>query len=585
MARLLLIFRYVDNSSFGIVLFFLSTFIVALLELISVGGVPAFFTVLLTPDVVIRYLTRYLPQIPAASVSHFTLVATVGGALSAFLLFKGLVALAISKYQARTMAIYQSNLSSKLLEQYLKWPYEKHLVKNSAELIRNTVSIPVTIVGSILGGVNTLVTEMLVVILMAGGLLIYHPIITALMLIILGAVLGLFFLLLKNGLARIGRRSNMAAAKTMQWLNQSLGGIKEIKTANCNQYFHDRYLQHFANYSKDIYKSQYISQAPRLFLDFIAVSGMIGLAVALMMTESVSKILPTIALFGAVFLRLIPSANRIWSALAAMRANINSAEIYVDDMSETSSESLLSPSIAGIKFESLIELRDLSYLYPGSKELALDQINLQIRVNTTVGFSGRSGAGKSTLMDILLGLHRATAGDVLIDGLSMWDILPEWRAGIGYVPQQIFILDDSIRRNIALGDRDQLIEDARVISALEKASLYSLVQAMPEGLDTVLGEGGARLSGGQRQRIGIARALYRNPKILFLDEATSALDNETERAITDTLQQLHGTMTIIIVAHHAEIMRLCDEIFMLEKGRLLATGSSAELESFAIHFK
>ncbi len=585
MNRLLRIIRSADNSQFGFFLFFLTSVIVAVLELISVAGVPAFFAVLLTPDVAYRYLSNYLPWLPLASMDHFTLVVAIGVALTCFLFLKGVTALTISIYQARTMAKYQANLSSKLLAQYLEWSYEKHLTKNSAELVRNTLSIPVTIVSTIFSGLNILITEILVVILMASMLFLYHPVITALTVGILGVVIGLFFLLLKNRLAKTGKRTNAAAAKTMQWLNQSLGGIKEIRTANCGQYFHDQYLRHFVEYSKSIFKSQYLSQAPRFFLEFIAVSGMVGLAVVLLATENKNEILPTIALFGAVALRLIPSANRIWGAIAIMRANVDSAEIFERDMAEKPEESQVLLTSNRLKFEESLEVKALSYTYLGSEHLALDNVSLKIRCNTTVGIAGRSGAGKSTLLDILLGLHRANTGSVLLDGQNIWDIMPAWRAAIGYVPQQIFILDDSIRRNIALGDEDKDIDDDRIKKALAKASLYEFVQTLPQGFDTVLGEGGARLSGGQRQRIGIARALYRDPKVLFLDEATSALDNETERAVTETLQRLHGAMTIIIVAHHAEIMRLCDKVVMLDKGCLVASGAAAEIEGYAIQFK
>lgn len=587
MNRLLLILRSAESSRFGIPLFFLATFIVSVLELISVGGIPALLTVILTPDVMANYLAKYLPWFSVTSYDHLDMVLAVGIALILFLLLKSVISLAIALFQANMMVQYQARLSSTLLARYMDWSYERLLAKNSSELVRNAVSVPVAIVTSILISANILVTEVLLVILMGGVLFILHPAITALTFLILGSAMGAFFALLKNKLEILGRVTNVAAAKSMLWLNQSLGGVKEIRVLHCEQYFHQHYLRYFVEYSRATFRSQYIAQIPRYLLEIVVVAGMVGLAVALLASSNSKEILPSIALFGTVAIRLVPSANRIMSTLAIIRANINSVEIFENDTAEELSGEGISASLPSVrgKLENMIEVRGLSYSYMGSVQPALSSIDLSIRANSTVGIAGRSGAGKSTLLDILLGLHRASAGVVLVDDRDIWDNLPVWRALIGYVPQQPFILDDSIRRNIALGDDDRDIDDARVMVALEKANLGDFVNSLPQRLDTALSEGGARFSGGQRQRIGIARALYRNPEILFLDEPTSALDRETEQAIIETLKQLHGTITIIVIAHHAEIMGVCDSIFMLDQGRAIAKGTAAELEKMGISFK
>jgi ATP-binding cassette, subfamily B, bacterial PglK len=290
-------------------------------------------------------------------------------------------------------------------------------------------------------------------------------------------------------------------------------------------------------------------------------------------------------MFGAVALRLIPSANRIWGAIANIRANISSMDIFVNDMLQTSSVEESYRSSLGRGVAHSLEVNSLSYAYPGSEQLALNNLNLVISSMTTIGIAGRSGAGKSTLLDVLLGLHRPSQGSVLVDGQDIWCNLLEWRASIGYVPQQIFILDDTLRRNIAMGEQDATIDDVKVLLALTKANLGSFLSELPEKLETKLGESGARLSGGQRQRIGIARALYRNPGVLFLDEPTSALDKDTEQSITETLQLLHKTITIIIIAHHVTMMELCDHIFYLEDGRMKFSGSIKELAQRGIVFK
>jgi len=585
MKTIIFIIKSVNSSGPSIFVFFLSGMILALLELMTVGVMPVFITVLLSPETASKYFIRYLPGLDLSADYYLFLILKVGFALLIFLIFKCVFALSISLYQTRAMTRYQVALSSKLLRRYLGWPYEQLQAKNSAELIRNTVSVPVTIISSVLSGLTILVTEFLLITFAALLLIYTYPYITFATLLVLAFSITIFFIILKNKLEILGHQSNIAAAKTMQWLNQSLGGIKEIRIANCESYFHDKYIGYFLDFSKSTLSAQYLSQVPRFFLEIIAVASMLGLAAALLKAGRQTDLLPTIAMFGAVALRLIPSASRIWGAIANIRTNISSSEIFVRDMLEADSPDDFFISSRGQGVAQSLEVTNLSYAYPGSTLLALNSLNLVVSSMTTIGIAGRSGAGKSTLLDIILGLHRPSQGDVLVDGKSIWSNLSEWRASIGYVPQQIFILDDTLRRNIAMGESDNLIDDAKVLLALTKANLGGFLSELPEKLDTQLGESGTRLSGGQRQRIGIARALYRNPGVLFLDEPTSALDKHTEQSITETLQLLHQTITIVIIAHHAAMMELCDKIFYLENGRLQFSGSIKELTQRGINFK
>jgi ATP-binding cassette, subfamily B, bacterial PglK len=585
MKKIIYILKSANSSGPAMFGFFLSGMILALLELATVGAMPVFITTLLSPETTRKYLIEYLPWIEVTVDNHLSLILKVGCSLLIFLLLKSAVALSISLYQNKAMTRYQVGLSSMMLKKYLSWPYEQLQAKNSAELIRNTVSVPVTIVSSVLSGLMILVTEVLLIVF-AGSLLIYtHPYITLGTLFVLAFSIAMFFLILKSKLGALGHQANIAAAKTMQWLNQSLGGIKEIRVANREGYFQDKYIGYFSEFSKSTLSAQYWSQVPRFFLEVIAVASMLGLAAALLVSGRQADLLPTIAMFGAVALRLIPSANRIWGAIANIRANISSMDIFVNDMLQTSSVEESYRSSLGRGVAHSLEVNSLSYAYPGSEQLALNNLNLVISSMTTIGIAGRSGAGKSTLLDVLLGLHRPSQGSVLVDGQDIWCNLLEWRASIGYVPQQIFILDDTLRRNIAMGEQDATIDDVKVLLALTKANLGSFLSELPEKLETKLGESGARLSGGQRQRIGIARALYRNPGVLFLDEPTSALDKDTEQSITETLQLLHKTITIIIIAHHVTMMELCDHIFYLEDGRMKFSGSIKELAQRGIVFK
>jgi ABC-type multidrug transport system fused ATPase/permease subunit len=578
------VIRSVDNSRLGLPLFFASCLIIAILELISVGVIPLFVTVLLKPEMLISFLAKHSTNFLLANRSQLDLVLIVGVGLMAFLTVKAIAMMLLGLFQNRALVHYQSNLSSQLLARYLYWPYESHLLKNSSELVRNAVSVPISITTSLLS-ISLIVTETLLVGFATLLLVAYQPVITLCAIGLLGTTVGSLYFVFQKRLSALGKNTNSEAVETMKWVNQSLGGIKEIRIAGCEDYFHKRYMTHFREFSRLTLLTQFIVQAPRLFMELLAIGSMIVLAVILLIYGDTQDVLPTMALFGAASLRLIPSANRIWNSIAILKSNITYVDTYKKTMSSPAHAPLRQHSASRLTINQCIEISNLNYSYQESTKPALDQITISIKSCTTVGIAGRSGAGKSTLLDILLGLHTADTGDVSVDGTSIWDDLTSWRSMIGYVPQQIFLLDDSLRRNIALGEEDDKINDAKVLAALKKASLLEFVEALPNKLDTQLGERGARLSGGQRQRIGIARALYRDPSVLFLDEATSALDHETERAISDTLQSLHGQITIVIIAHHTETMRLCDYIHVLEKGVLMTGGTPHELAQKNILFK
>ena len=568
----------VDTSPFGLPLFFLSYFVIALLELISVAAIPLFVTILIKPEVLSNFLVKHMGSLLPADVSRLNMVIYVGLGLVLFLAAKAVVMLMLGLWQNRVLVRYQSNLSSVLVRSYLKWPYETHLQKNSIELVRNSINVPTSISTSLLNfGIVT--TESLLVLLATIALVVYHPAITLCAMGLLGGVVGLLFMVFKRKLGQLGQETNSAAVETMKWINQTLRGLKEIRIANRGGYFHDHYLKHFSRYVDLTLHTQFLVQAPRLFMEMLAMTTMIVLTAVLLRYGNPDDVLPTMALFGAASLRLIPSANRIWNAIAAIRSNITYVDIYLQDIATEKETVEADDSGVALALRQALSVSNLSYTYPGTEQAALKDINIDILSGQTVGIAGRSGAGKSTLLDILLGLHRSDRGDVRVDGHSIWENLYGWRHMIGYVPQQIFLLDDTVRRNVALGEMDDQIDDARVMRALERANLLDVIHNLPDKLDEPLGESGARLSGGQRQRIGIARALYREPEVLFLDEATSALDHETEQAITETLRQLHGQITIVIIAHHAATMSLCDKIFVLDKGELSSVATPQELQA------
>jgi ATP-binding cassette subfamily C protein len=576
--KLWIVLRGAETSPFGLPLFFVSCIFTALLELITVAIIPLFVTVLLKPELLTNFMEKHIDSQAIDLVSPLTMMIFVGLGLAVFLACKAAMLFFLGLWQNRALVRYQTNLSSQLVRSYLRWSYEIHQQINSAELVRNAVNVPTSICSSLLS-FGVLATELFLTFLVAIALISYQPVITLCAMVLLGGSIVVLFAAFKRKLAKLGQETNKAAVETMKWINQTLQGLKEIRIADSGGYFHDQYLKHFSRFSVLTLDTQFLVQAPRLFMEFLAVTTMIVLAVVLLKYGSPDDVLPTMALFGAASLRLMPSANRIWNAIANIRVNINYVDIYLQDITGGDREETTNPQSANaaLTLSHKIVISDLAYSYPSAQRKALSGINFEILAGQTVGIAGRSGAGKSTLLDILLGLHQADQGDVTVDGFSLREDLRGWRRLIGYVPQQIFMLDDTVRRNVAFGEADDRINDVRVIRALERACLIDVINELPAKLDSQLGEGGAKLSGGQRQRIGIARALYREPAILFLDEATSALDSETEQAIAETLKELHGQVTIVIIAHHSATMNLCDKIFILDNGRFADTVVAKEL--------
>ncbi len=296
-------------------------------------------------------------------------------------------------------------------------------------------------------------------------------------------------------------------------------------------------------------------------------------------TGPLESIIPTLTLLGVAIVRLMPSFQKVAGNVNSLKWGEQALDAVYDDLAELEPSRSASPALGSrpgrpLAFEREIRFDRLSYQYPGQEDHALRDVSLAIPKDASVGFVGPSGAGKTTIVDVLLGLLDPTEGRVLVDGVDIQERMVAWQRKIGYIPQSIYLTDDSVRGNVAFGMGDDEIDDDAVWAALEAAQLRDMVEGLPDGLDTMVGERGVRLSGGQRQRIGIARALYHNPEVLVMDEATSALDNQTERQFVEALERLQGSHTLVVIAHRLSTVRNCDTLFMLDEGRLVARGAT-----------
>lgn len=471
----------------------------------------------------------------------------------------------------------QASLSSKLFSRYLRQPYTFHLQKNSAQLIRNVVS-EVSLFRGILSGAMQLLSEMLVLAGIAILLLVIEPVGSlAVVLFFLILVWG-FHLLTHGKLARWGEARQYHDGWRVQHLQQGLGGIKDIKLLGREGNFLAQYDTHNRE-SARAWKMQTLMQNfPRLLFELLGVSGLVVLVLGMLAQgRDAATILPTLGLFAAAAFRLLPSVNRILASMQAMRGGDSVINMLC---MELSAQEAGAPAQAGQKMHfSALSLRDVSFCYPGQTRVALENISLNLRHGESIGLIGASGSGKSTLVDITLGLLAPSSGLIELNGVDVHNNLRQWQDMIGYVPQNIFLTDDTLRRNIAFGLADEKIDGAAIQRALKAAQLDEFVAQLPQGLDTMVGERGVRLSGGQRQRIGIARALYHDPEVLVLDEATSALDETTERGVMQAVAALKGNKTLLVVAHRLTTIAHCDRFVRMEQGKVVQQGKVSELSS------
>jgi ABC-type multidrug transport system fused ATPase/permease subunit len=468
-------------------------------------------------------------------------------------------------------------LSQRLYRTYLRLPYPFHLQRNSAQLIRNVITeVSMFSTTGIVQGI-TLLTELLVLLGLCGLLLAIEPVPALIVAAVLGTAAWAFHRVTRGGIARWGERRQHHDGLRLQQLQQGLGGVKDVKLLGRESDFLAQYRAHDAQSARVGQLMSTVQLLPRLWLELLAVSGLAILVISLIAQDrALEAVLPTLGLFAAAAFRLIPSVNRVLGAVQQLRYALPAINTLHAELNRPlpAHEGTRAPAAP---FRAALELRHVTYTYPGAARAALANLSLAIRRGESVGVVGASGAGKSTLVDVLLGLLTPDSGEVRVDGASIQANLRGWQDQIGYVPQSIFLTDDTLRRNVAFGLPEAEIDDEAVRRAIRAAQLDAFVASLPEGLETVVGERGVRISGGQRQRIGIARALYHDPAVLVLDEATSSLDVPTERGVMQAVDALHGDKTIVIVAHRLSTVESCDRLLRLEEGRLADEGGPQTL--------
>ncbi|NLG03768.1 MAG: ABC transporter ATP-binding protein [Clostridia bacterium] len=469
----------------------------------------------------------------------------------------------------------QLRLSGRLIDCYLKKPYTYHLNKNSAEMVRN-VMLDSERFFQMLLSLFLLFSELLISVLLCVYLLIVDPFITISVVVILGVFTGVYLLLFRNKAKEYGKTNQVYDGRMHQSINQALGAVKDVKILHREKYFVNAFVSCGKQKMRALRNNNVLGQAPKYVIETVCIGAiLVVLVIKIYHGTDLNTMIPQLAAFAIAAFKLLPSVSKINNYMNLIIFLKPSVDLIYRDIKETEdmvqyeiADALESNEVYGNEHPKAIEIKDLCYHYPNTDRDVLKHVSFSIPLGSSVGLIGQSGAGKSTMADIILGILTPTSGTVTYGSMNVHEHPLKWSDKLAYIPQAIYLADDTIRANVAFGiDEDQIDED-KVWNALEEAQLSHFVKELPDGLDTMTGERGVRLSGGQRQRIGIARALYNNPEILVLDEATSALDSETELAVMEAIDRLQGRKTLIIIAHRLTTIKNCEYVFQVENGAI-----------------
>lgn len=548
----------------------------AALETIGTGLVLPLITAATSPDAVLgnRHMRFVYELFQLDSVNSFLVLIVI----MLIIVFISKNVFLFVMYYAQYRFVYngQYNTSRALFKEYVNRPYEYYLNASTPVVIR-------TIVSDVNGSFNLiltilqLMTELIIFFCLFILSVAISPVMTLVMCFFIGLILIINRKVFGPMLRRFGHEVQTNNALVTKWLLQAMNGIKETKVLNKEAYFVRQYEHSSGRLNQIQQKQSTLSNLPRLSVEtvvMVSILTMLGIFLSQDQSIGIGSMIGQVGVLAMVAIRIMPSSNRIIQALnniAYYEPSLTAVEDMIVHAHDIGADEMYTGNekIEPVRFEKEVRFEGITYRYPNTDVDILKNVDLVIPYGKSIGLIGPSGAGKSTAVDVLLGLLTPREGKITVDGMDIRENLPGWYHSIGYVPQMMFMLDDSIRNNVAYGVAEEDIDDEKVWAALKEAQIDEYVRSLPGGLNSSIGERGIRISGGQRQRIGIARALYNDPDIMIFDEATSALDNDTETAIMEAIERLHGRKTLVIIAHRLTTIHNCDAVYKVEDQKFI----------------
>ncbi len=559
--------RQKTNLSVLLVIILIGAFV----ELLGVSAIMPLIDVAMEPGTIGEKWYFVLISKNTGITDANQMIVLLAFVLIAIYILKNIYVTMMYSLQYRFIFNNQQRLSVRMMKSYMQQDYLFHVSRNVAEFQRNIVN---DVNGFYTVTLNALqfLAEFSVSVVLVAFLLVQDWVSTLAVASLLFLFMGFFTIFFRKVLVRIGEESRLANVSVTKWLLQAFSGVKEIKVANKERFFIANYDRSYRDCARIQRQQSMLTYLPKPVMETVCIcSLMIAMIIKIVVVKSdITSFVTTLSVFAVAAFRMLPSFNKITGYISGMMFNKPSIDAVYNDLREI--EQLMARRTADhedtvkVKLGMAIRLDRVSFRYPKAEKWILKNASLEISKNTSVALIGASGAGKTTAADLILGILEPQEGAVMIDGTDIRRCMTSWHEDVGYIPQTIYLMDDSIRANIAFGIPEAEIDDDAVEKALQEAQLDRFVHTLPEGAGTVIGDRGVKLSGGQRQRIGIARALYRNPSVLILDEATSALDNETEKEVMEAIDGLHGTRTLIVIAHRLSTIKKCDRIYEVENG-------------------
>ncbi|NLN96067.1 MAG: ABC transporter ATP-binding protein [Bacteroidales bacterium] len=570
------------NDKIKLVILFGLMMIAAVLEVIGIGIIPAFVAVVANPQKVMehKYVGSVVKYLNIKNPRELLIFMSIG--LISIFLIKNTYTLFFRYVEAKFIYNRRYSFSHKLMTAYMHAPYTFYLERNTTELLRNTTNEVDLMINSVMRPTMIILKELIMGTSVIVFLVLIEPLITLIVAVVLGGLAGIFLFMTQNRMKTIGREAQRYRREMLRAARQGFGGIKDARVLNRENEFIEIFRSMARKSSRLQQNRVFISMIPKPMIETLAVSGVILIALLMVLQgRPIENVVPILTLFAVAIIRLMPAIQQITQTLTDIRYHLPSVNAVYDDLM------YLRPfnkqfekdrrKKDKLELKNNITINNIFYQYSNSSEQAINGISLTIPHGKAIAFVGASGAGKTTIVDVLLGLLEPQQGEILVDGKNIYESISAWQRNIGYIPQFIYLGDESLRRNIAFGLSDKIIDEEEVLRTVKLAQLEELVAQLPEGLDTRVGERGTRLSGGQRQRVGIARALYNNPQVLVMDEATSALDNITEQQIIDSIENLKGERTVIMIAHRLTTVMNCDMLYFMDKGKIIDQGTYQEL--------